>query len=141
MIEGGVTKGVLKLGANLKNPFGPSCCDGGASSCEMSAQSCGCDKGANWICERHRNEQAHDEATATSQAKPYITLLEVKLLNGLPLVSISPEILTGSSDIREQALSLMRRLCNLTGECEKFLIKMAEEAGSSLENPVSGQRN
>ena len=43
--------------ADLKKPFGPSCCDGGECNLnDMSAQPCGCDKGANWICQRHQLE-------------------------------------------------------------------------------------
>jgi hypothetical protein len=34
--------------------FNESCCDGGAQSCKQSAQSCGCDPGANHLCERHK---------------------------------------------------------------------------------------
>lgn len=42
--------------ANLKDPFGESCCDGGATAADAnarSAQPCGCDPGANWVCKRH----------------------------------------------------------------------------------------
>lgn len=45
--------------ADLTNPFGPSCCDGGACSNDMSAQSCGCDPGLKpipWLCQRHKIE-------------------------------------------------------------------------------------
>ena len=48
--------------ADLKNPFGESCCDGGeCSTIRESCQPCGCDKGANWTCERHRVEQELQE--------------------------------------------------------------------------------
>lgn len=48
--------------ANLNNPFGESCCDGGeCSTSHESAQSCGCDKGANWVCQRHQLEAQLDE--------------------------------------------------------------------------------
>jgi len=41
--------------ANLKNPFGESCCDGGICDInDRSARPCGCDPGANWVCERHK---------------------------------------------------------------------------------------
>lgn len=43
--------------ANLSKPFAESCCDGGACSNEMSAQSCGCDAGAKWVCQRHQYER------------------------------------------------------------------------------------
>lgn len=46
--------------ANLTNPFGESCCDGGeCSTNELSAQSCGCDPGLKpqpWVCQFHQNE-------------------------------------------------------------------------------------
>lgn len=55
--------------ADLSNPFGPSCCEGGAcNSNDMSAQSCGCDKGANWICERHRvSESLRDKVLESAE--------------------------------------------------------------------------
>lgn len=41
--------------ADLKQPFAESCCDGGQSGLDdRSAQVCGCDKSAGWVCERHR---------------------------------------------------------------------------------------
>ena len=43
--------------ANLKDMFGESCCDGGETSLnDRSARSCGCDLGANWVCQRHQDE-------------------------------------------------------------------------------------
>lgn len=39
--------------ANLNKPFDPSCCDGGACGESLSAQPCGCDPGASWICAVH----------------------------------------------------------------------------------------
>lgn len=37
------------------NEFKDSCCDGGKTSCnDNSTQSCGCDKGAGWICHMHK---------------------------------------------------------------------------------------
>lgn len=48
--------------ADLTKPFGESCCDGGACTNEKSAQPCGCDKGANWICQRHQYENGLKEA-------------------------------------------------------------------------------
>jgi hypothetical protein len=43
--------------ADLTNPFGESCCDDGECSLDdRSCQPCGCDKGANWVCERHQLE-------------------------------------------------------------------------------------
>lgn len=48
--------------ANLKAPFGESCCDGGeCSTSHESAQPCGCDKGANWVCLVHQLEQKAKE--------------------------------------------------------------------------------
>jgi hypothetical protein len=43
--------------ADLKNPFGESCCDGGKCNIEhSSAQPCGCDAGADWLCAVHAAE-------------------------------------------------------------------------------------
>ena len=39
--------------ADLTNPFGPSCCDGGECSIALSTQPCGCDPGINWLCSQH----------------------------------------------------------------------------------------
>lgn len=41
--------------ADLKNPFDPSCCDGGQCSTGQSARSCGCDPGAGWVCQWHKD--------------------------------------------------------------------------------------
>jgi hypothetical protein len=47
--------------ADLTKPFSESCCDGGATTLnDMSAQSCGCDKGANHLCERHLRENRQE---------------------------------------------------------------------------------
>lgn len=43
------------MAADLTQPFDPSCCEGGACSNDLSTAYCGCDKGAGWVCERHRN--------------------------------------------------------------------------------------
>jgi hypothetical protein len=41
--------------ADLQNPFGPSCCDGGeCRTNDNSARPCGCDPGAKWVCTNHR---------------------------------------------------------------------------------------
>lgn len=48
------------MGKLTTEVFNPSCCEGGAYSSDMSAQSCGCDKGANWVCERHRTIEWYD---------------------------------------------------------------------------------
>ena len=46
------------MGKLTEAVFAPSCCDGDSSSPnDMSAQSCGCDRGANHKCERHRIEE------------------------------------------------------------------------------------
>jgi len=53
--------------ANLNNPFGESCCDGGGTSGHESAQSCGCDMGLKdgpHYCERHELERRLAEAEA-----------------------------------------------------------------------------
>lgn len=50
--------------ANLKDPFGPSCCEGTSGACEealkepQSALSCGCDPGINWLCYNHKFKSA-----------------------------------------------------------------------------------
>jgi hypothetical protein len=46
------------MGKLTEEIFNESCCDGGACNTSMSAQSCGCDRGANWMCERHKAEHA-----------------------------------------------------------------------------------
>lgn len=51
------------MSADLTKPFAPSCCEGGGcSDNKQSAQPCGCDKGADWICEVHKAELAIQEA-------------------------------------------------------------------------------
>lgn len=48
------------MGKLTTTVFNESCCDGGACSTELSAQSCGCDMGCKpepHYCERHRIER------------------------------------------------------------------------------------
>lgn len=56
--------------ANLTNPFGESCCDGGATSNAKSCQPCGCDEGANWMCQRHTIETALKAVKETVENEP-----------------------------------------------------------------------
>jgi hypothetical protein len=46
------------MGKLTKEVFNESCCDGGCMNLDpqKSAQPCGCDEGANWMCERHKAE-------------------------------------------------------------------------------------
>lgn len=47
--------------ADLTDPFGESCCDGGdCSQPHQSAKVCGCDPSANWKCFRHRYDGPKD---------------------------------------------------------------------------------
>ncbi len=39
--------------ANLEEPFAESCCDGFVECPQTSAQPCGCDAGAGWLCKQH----------------------------------------------------------------------------------------
>lgn len=56
--------------ADLNKPFGESCCDGGECSVnDMSAQSCGCDKGANWVCVYHKMQATMKQAMDELQDK------------------------------------------------------------------------
>lgn len=48
---------------NPDNPFSESCCDGGSTSNDNSAQPCGCDPGARWVCMVHQADPAEDWAT------------------------------------------------------------------------------
>jgi hypothetical protein len=122
--------------ADLTKPFAPSCCDGGECGLnEMSAQSCGCDKGAKWVCERHRREV--EEATVMLPVKPSTTLLEVKLVGGRPYVSIPVATLTGSLDTKEQALFLIQRLFN--SDVKESLMKLVEEVAFSPDGRVNVQ--
>lgn len=59
------------MGKLTTEVFNESCCDGGAQYNSMSAQSCGCDPGSNWTCERHYREQI---AKQDAEAKEGITL-------------------------------------------------------------------
>lgn len=46
------------MGKLTEEVFNESCCDGGACNLEKeSAQPCGCDKGANWTCAKHQEEE------------------------------------------------------------------------------------
>lgn len=52
--------------ADLKAPFDPACCEGGACGEPQSAQYCGCDAGAHYKCERHRLEEEIKQSLAES---------------------------------------------------------------------------
>lgn len=44
--------------ADLNSPFDSSCCDGGECSISReSARPCGCDRGANHLCDHHRTQK------------------------------------------------------------------------------------
>ena len=55
------------MGQLTSEVFNESCCDGGAVRHYESAQPCGCDAGAKWVCERHQGERA------TMSVTPVIT--------------------------------------------------------------------
>lgn len=60
------------MGRLTDEVFNESCCDGGeCTPRKQSARSCGCDPGANWVCERHQ------------QAQPFLTIERARALNGL----------------------------------------------------------
>jgi len=51
------------MGKLTTEVFNESCCDGGeCRPQDLSAQSCGCDKGANWVCAEHRQIISHCES-------------------------------------------------------------------------------
>src|SRR5690242_12071239 len=103
--------------ADLKKPFNESCCDGGeCGPNDMSAQPCGCDRGAGWICERHQRE-----VIATPQAKRYTISLEVAGPGGNPVeckLSLTP---TGSYDTNLD--SYWTRLLDNLGEKFRIIAK------------------
>jgi hypothetical protein len=46
------------MGRLTPQVFNESCCDGGeCSPTHESAQPCGCDPGAKWVCEYHRRAE------------------------------------------------------------------------------------
>lgn len=56
------------MGKLTEEIFNPSCCDGGETCLDdNSAQNCGCDKGANYKCEWHRN--TYETAVNTTLAQ------------------------------------------------------------------------
>lgn len=44
------------MGKLTSEPFIESCCDGGATCNATSALPCGCDTGAPWVCQEHREK-------------------------------------------------------------------------------------
>lgn len=44
------------MGQLTEKPFRESCCDGGEQGSCDSAQPCGCDPKAKWVCEQHREK-------------------------------------------------------------------------------------
>lgn len=139
--------------ADLKKPFNPSCCDGGASGPnEMSAQPCGCDPGAKWQCARHKAEWRENETlygtgpspdqleggeTATSSPKRYSTFLEVKLPDGNRVSCELRLTLTGSFDTNldwfwTQVLDSLERTYRITDKGAvpgSLLSSQADELG------------
>ena len=63
--------GATNMAADLTNPFGPSCCDGGECNIgHQSALTCGCDPGCNnYLCARHRAEKEADERIREAQER------------------------------------------------------------------------
>jgi len=48
------------MGKLTEEVFNPSCCEGGATSEKESAQPCGCDLGAGWVCSAHQQVSLSD---------------------------------------------------------------------------------
>lgn len=78
------------MSANLKEPFGPSCCDGGANTNTQSAQPCGCDPGAQWICQRHNEFQ--------QWGAPGLISNPIELQESTPPPTRATTLPTGSAD-------------------------------------------
>ena len=61
------------MSANLNKPFSESCCDGGCGPVYRSAEPCGCDPDANWVCERHKHEPKETrQRMGVSMTKVYL---------------------------------------------------------------------
>lgn len=69
--------------ANLNKPFAESCCDGGATTESHSAQPCGCDSGAKWICERYPQ-------CAYGRAQEYAKIVVERQMQTTPAYDIKP---------------------------------------------------
>lgn len=61
------------MGRLTDEPFSPSCCDGGATSNAMSAQVCGCDPGANWMCKVHKTKIELVERLLSNGIEDYLS--------------------------------------------------------------------
>lgn len=118
--------------ANLKKPFDPSCCEGGSGNNDQSCQPCGCDKGANWTCERHQREALltqgqEEEVIVTSSQRRYITSLVVKDPDG-NLVSCVLELTPIGSSNMNLELFWTQVVYNLGHPDPQTMLALEEQA-------------
>lgn len=102
--------------ADLSKPFSESCCDGGeCATNHESAQSCGCDKGADWICQVHRDEMdtKYSYTNVTSER-----------------LDVTSEWL---NDVINKSWNFAKRIKDHTGHEQNALIGLAAEAGEVLD--------
>lgn len=60
--------------ADLTNPFGPSCCEAGECDIDdTSTQPCGCDNGANYMCEEHKLKPKNSVCSYCLEDLPHST--------------------------------------------------------------------
>jgi hypothetical protein len=98
------------MGRLTETVFNESCCDGGECLDDMSCQPCGCDKGANHVCEGHKMG-AFLEATANMvMARPATSNIS---LPTDPAERKSLPIATGVLDYFPDALAEVARVSKI----------------------------
>ncbi len=89
--------------ADLSKPFAESCCDGGQCGLDdKSTQPCGCDKGANWVCEQHREDAMRDTVPAVGWAERTLAGVIAPSGDQCGMSSMTPGFVIKDSGKREQ---------------------------------------
>lgn len=115
------------MGKLTTEVFDPSCCEGGV--CEtnsMSAQSCGCDPGANWTCSYHREQYvlSPPRTLLESSKKEYLKQMKMKKPGKLK---------AHLNDVVLKTWNFAGRLRTPQDHQMNALVGLASEAGETLD--------
>jgi NTP pyrophosphatase (non-canonical NTP hydrolase) len=138
-------EGSVIMGKLTSEVFNEACCDGGAASANsMSAQPCGCDPGAKWVCKMHSEAELPKkggkmkirdyEKFVMERSKGYVDLNYcVIALNGE-----AGEVAEWykKAVLREDATFTSQMLGEELGDVLFYLVKLANLKGWSLKDLI-----
>lgn len=100
------------MGKLTSEVFPPSCCEGGTGPLNTSsAQVCGCDEGANWKCERHREVYPAYE-------RDNVRHPELTHMTGEPMIYSEDKKVKKMSRLKRHLLEVINVTWNYAGKCK-----------------------